>query len=303
MKYELTDLRLFFAITETQSLAAGAAKMHLSPPSASYRLKNLEQAVGATLFVRGPKGMDLTPAGQVLLDYVRNVLASLERMHGEVARFTNGVKGHIRLVCNSSCLVGLTTPLSRFLAVHPGINVDLEERPSEDISRAVAEGAADIGLLAGDVDVHPLAAIEYAVDELILVAAMQHPLATRPQIRFADALDCDFVAMGRRSSNYHFLLQIAGKLGRRLNVRVNVESFPAVLQFVEQNVGVAIVPRSVAAPMIASGQIAGIALDEPWAYRNQRVVAVDFERLPSFVRQFVDSLVASHPEHGDLPGS
>lgn len=291
MKYELTDLRLFHAITEAQSLAAGAARMHLSPPSASYRLKNLEQAVGAALFVRGPRGMDLTPAGQVLLEHVRTLLGSLERMHGDVARFANGVKGHIRLVCNSSCLAGLTAPLARFLAVHPNINVDLEERLSKDIGRAVAEGAADIGLLAGDVDVAPLAALDYARDELVLVAAPQHRFATASTLPFAATLDADFVALGHRSSNTQFLLHMAGKLGRRLNVRVNVDSFAAVLHLVAENVGVSIVPRSVATPHIEAGRLACVTLDEAWAQRNQRIVAIDFAQLPSFVREFVDDLV------------
>lgn len=291
MRYELTDLKLFLAIAQAQSLSAGAAHMHLSAPSASYRLKNLEQAVGAPLFVRGPKGMEPTPAGRVLLDHVRTVLASLERMHGDVARFANGVKGHIRLVANSSCLTGLTPVLSRFLSTHPNINVELHERLSEAIVQAVADGTADIGLLAGDVDVQRLQAIAYAADELMLVTAPEHPLGTLAQVSFAETLDSDFVALSRKSSNSIFLAQIAAKLGRRMNVRVNVQSFAVVLQLVRDNVGIAVVPRSAATPAIEAGHVAGVALTETWARRNQRVVATDFKQLPAFVQQFVDGLV------------
>lgn len=290
MKYELTDLRLFLAIAEAESLSAGASNIYLSAPSASYRLKNLEQAVGATLFVRGPKGMMLTPAGHVLLDHVRTVLSAVQHMQGDIARFSNGVKGHIRVVANSSCLAGLTAPLSRYLVTHPNINVELEERLSEDIVQAVADRVVDIGLLAGDVGIQQLDAISYATDELILITAMLHPLSSTPEVSFGSILDSDFVGLSRKSSNYLFLTQMAGKLGRRINARVNVQSFAVLLQLVEENVGVSIVPRSVAMPAIRAGKIAGIPLAEPWARRNQRVVAVEFERLPIFIREFVDYL-------------
>ena len=61
MRYELTDLRLFQAIAEAQSLSSGASMVHITPSSASYRLKNLEQAIATPLFVRNARGMALTP--------------------------------------------------------------------------------------------------------------------------------------------------------------------------------------------------------------------------------------------------
>jgi DNA-binding transcriptional LysR family regulator len=290
MRYELTDLRLFLAVAEAGSLSTGALNFHLSAPSASYRLKNLEQAVGAALFVRGPKGMALTRAGEALLGHVRNVLSAIQFMHGDLARFANGVKGQIRVVANSSCLARLTEPLTRFLVAHPNIDVELEERLSADIVQAVADRVADIGLLAGEVDIQQLEAIPYAQDELIFVTAMEHPLGALREISFLETLEAEFVGLGRKSSNFIFLSQIAGKLGRRLNVRVNVQSFPIVLQLVEENVGVSIVPRSIAVPALMAGRIVGVPLAEPWALRNQRVVAVSFKGLPPFVQEFVECI-------------
>jgi DNA-binding transcriptional LysR family regulator len=295
MRYELTDLRLFLAVAEAGSLSSGALNFHLSAPSASYRLKNLEQAVGAALFIRTPKGMSLTPAGEVLLGHVRNVLSSIQFMHGDIARFSNGVKGHIRVVANSSCLVRLTGPLGRFLVAHPNINVELEERLSEDIVQAVADRSADIGLLAGDVDIQQLESVSYAQDELIFVTAVEHPMSSLRDTTFLATLDSEFVGMSRKSSNFIFLSQIAAKLGRRLNVRVNVQSFSVVLKLVEENVGVSIVPRSIALPALTAGRIAGIPLSEAWAIRNQRAVAVSFKGLPPFVQKFVEYISEEPP--------
>lgn len=292
MRYELTDLKLFLAVAESESLSAGASVIHISAPSASYRLKNLEQAVGAALFVRGPKGMALTPAGRVLLTHVRTILSAVEHMQGDVARFGNGVKGHIRVVSNSSCMEGLTAALSRYLVTHPNIDVEMEERLSADIVRAVVDKSADIGLLAGEVATDKLSSMQYAEDELILVTAVQHPLSARTPISFEDVLDAEFVTLSKRSSNSQFLAQMAARLGRSIRVRVNVHNFSVVLRLVEENVGVSIVPRSVAARAIEAGRVAGVALAEPWAKRKQSVVALDFDALPTFVREFIDYLQA-----------
>lgn len=139
MRYDLTDLRLFQAIAEAQSLSGGANAIHLTASAASYRLKNLEQAMGTALFLRNARGMELTPAGDLLLVHVRELFQGIERMHGEVGRFASGLKGHIRLLANSSSLNGFIIPsVTRFLSAHPDVNIDLEERASETIVAAVA---------------------------------------------------------------------------------------------------------------------------------------------------------------------
>ncbi|KRV77237.1 LysR family transcriptional regulator [Pseudomonas sp. R3.Fl] len=287
MRYELTDLRLFLAIAESESLSIGASSRFLSAPSASYRLKNLEQALGTTLFLRSAKGMALTPAGRVFLDHVRGILTSVQHMEGDLSRFSNNIRGQIRIVANSSCLAGLTAPLSRYLVAHPNINVELEERLSEDIVLAVTENTADIGLLAGEVDVMALESKPYGQDELILITAVFHPLANAQQVSLATALDSDFICLDRRSSNFLFLSKLAGKLGKRINARVNVQNFPTLLQLVEENVGVSIVPRSIASTAISEHRIAGVSLEESWRHRKQWLVANSFSNLPHYVRSFI----------------
>lgn len=290
MRYELTDLRLFLAIADSESLSIGASARFLSAPSASYRLKNLEQALGTSLFLRSAKGMTLTPAGRVLLDHVRHLLSTVQYMEGDLSRFSNGTKGHIRIVANSSCIAGLTASLGSYLVTHPNINIELEERLSEDVVQAVKDNVADIGLLAGDVEINTLDSLLYGEDELILITSILHPLAKTTEVSFATVLDSDFVGLDRKSSNFLFLSQIAGRLGRRLNARINVQNFPVLLQLVEENVGVSVVPRSVANTALDEHRIAGISLREAWSLRPQRIVAIDFTQLPPYVRSFVDYL-------------
>ncbi|UUX97094.1 LysR substrate-binding domain-containing protein [Aquabacterium sp. J223] len=292
MRYELTDLRLFHAIAQAQSLSSGASTVHITASSASYRLKNLEQAMGTALFLRTAKGMELTPAGEALHRHVRELLSGIELMHDEVGRFSAGLKGHIRLLANSSSLNGFIVPsVSRFLVSHPSVNIDLEERPSPAIAGAIAAQEADVGILAGEVDNDLVRVHRYAVDELIVAAPLDHPLAGQGRIRFAAALDFDFVCMGRASSNFVFLQEVAQRTGRPLNVRLHAHGFDAVLALVQAGVGVALVPRSVAAAALSLSRVAAVSLEEPWAVRLLHLVVRNKGELPAFTKAFTDFLL------------
>src|SRR5690554_3515652 len=124
--------------------------MHLTASSASYRLKNLEYAVGCSLFLRTPKGMSLTPAGEVLSRHAKKLFFDVQAMHAEISSYSNNLRGSIRLLVNSSLLNSFIIPsLARFLTANTNINIDLKEQESPTISQSIEEGLADIGVGAG----------------------------------------------------------------------------------------------------------------------------------------------------------
>jgi DNA-binding transcriptional LysR family regulator len=292
MRYELTDLRLFLAIAEARSLSGGANAVHLTPSSASYRLKNLELAMGVPLFKREARGMDLTTEGDFVLKHVRSLLAGVERMHGEVSGFASGLKGSVKLFANSSSLNGFIIPsLKRFLSAHPNVNILLEERSSTTIEAAIAGQEADIGILAGRARTDAVNATRYAMDELIIAVPLAHPIAENSPVRFPAVLDLDFVCMSRNSSNYVFLRDMAKLAGKTPKVRIHVHTFDAVLSMVEAGVGVSLVPRSVAAPALRDGRIAAVALCEPWAVRELTLVTHAGTPLSPFVAQVAEYLL------------
>lgn len=292
MRYELSDLRLFLEIAQARSLTAGAAAVFITPSAASYRLKNLEQALGTALFERTPRGMDLTPAGDAVLQHVRELFEGITRMQGDVSRFISGVKGHVRLIANSSALNGFVTPtLGRFLVAHPGIDAEIEERQSEAIPAAVLAREADVGIFAGPSGVQGLVTHPYAVDRLVIVTPREHVLAAQPSLRLGAALDFDFVCMARSSSNYLFLRDSAQRLGKAVRARLHAHSFDAVLSLVAAGVGIALVPSSVLGGRLQPEQVAVLQLDEPWALRELSLVIRQDARFPDFITEFVNFLL------------
>lgn len=298
MRYELTDLKVFLAIAAARSLTGGASEVHLTAPSASYRLKNLEQAMGAPLFERTSKGMALTPAGLTVQRYAQSILGNVDRLNEEMKRHADGVEGNIRVFANSSTLSAITPTLSRFLAAYPNVNIELEERLSADVVRAVKEGTADIGLGAGDIDLREVEAITYSHDELVFAVPPGHPLSPLEKVPLDMALSHDLIGLGKKSSNFVFLEHMATKLGVIPRVRVHAASFNDALALVKDGIGIAMLPLSITRDASAAGQVRVVRADVPWADRPQHIMVKSLQALKAHERAFVDFVVEGDAAQG-----
>src|SRR6266481_1686471 len=145
MRFDLVDLQLFIAVANERSITGGALRAHLALASASARLKRLEAALGVSLLKRGRRGVELTAAGESLLDHARIIIHNVEAMRGDLAAYASGIRASVHLLTNTSGLSEhLPKALAAFLREHPDINVDVEERESTDIAVAIASGGTGI---------------------------------------------------------------------------------------------------------------------------------------------------------------
>ncbi len=188
MRFDLTDLRLVVAVVETGSITHGAQRCHMALASASARIRGMEETLGIALLDRGRRGVRPTPAGQALVHHAKLMLHQLERMRGELGDYAKGLKGHVRLLANTAAVTEfLPAALADFLAAHPSVDIDLEERPSHEIVEAVASGFADLGVVADYVDFAGLETLPFRVDRLVLAVPRAHPLAARRSAAFRGA--------------------------------------------------------------------------------------------------------------------
>jgi DNA-binding transcriptional LysR family regulator len=293
MHFDLVDLNLFRHIVEAGSITHGAERAHLALAAASTRVRNMEQALGAALLVRGRQGITPTQAGRTLLQHARAILRQAESLREDLGAYAGGAAGQIRLLSNTNALTEfLPEALSSFLAAHPHVSVDLQERLSDEIVGLIAEGTADVGIVAGTVDMSALETFPFRKDRFVLVVARDHPLAKRAKISFAQVLDHDFVGLDRASALQRFLAEKAAPIGRSLRLRVQLRSFDAVCRLVECNVGIGIVPESTARRVARTMAIAVVVLTDPWAVRELTICIRRLGELPPFARQLVEHLRA-----------
>jgi DNA-binding transcriptional LysR family regulator len=235
-----------------------------------------------------------TQAGRTLLQHARTILAQSERLQEDLSPYARGLAGQVRVLSNTNALTEfLPETLSSFLTAYPDISVDLEERLSDEIVGLIADGAGDIGIVAGTVDYGGLHTFPFRSDRFVLVVARDHPLAGRARIGFAEVLDYDMVGLDRASAIQRFLADKASRIGRPLRLRVQLRSFDAICRLVECNVGVGIVPETTVQRTARNMAIKAVQLTDPWALRELTICVRDIETMPPYARQLVDHLKES----------
>ena len=291
---DLVSLRLFLAIAEEGSLALAAARENIALSAASRRISALEARLGITLFERRERGLTLSWAGEDLLGRVRDVFALLERVALDAEALRAGVLGHVRIQAHiSASALGLPQRIAQFLAAHPGIDVELEERTSFEIIHSVRTGMTDLGFVSGAVESPGIELIPWQWDELVAVVPAGHALADRESLSLAEMLQFPFVMMQRESALLALVREHAKTFGGQLRVRAHAATFESAVSMVASGLGVALLP----APALQSvGGIANVCarpLSESWAKRRLTICLRDRDRLNAAARMFLEELIPS----------
>jgi DNA-binding transcriptional LysR family regulator len=219
------------------------------------------------------------------------MMEQLERMKGELGAYARGLKGHVRLLCNTAAMSEfLPEALGTYLAAHPNVDVDLEERPSYQIVQAVAQGLADIGIVADTVDLGALQTFPFRVDRLVVVVPRRHALAKRRQVALRDIIDRDFVGLSAGSALQDHLGEHAARIGKALKLRVRVSGFDAVCRMVERGTGIGIIPETAAKRCRRAMAIGIVPLSDPWALRHLTLCVRRLDALPAHAQRLVEHL-------------
>ncbi|RJG04471.1 LysR family transcriptional regulator [Noviherbaspirillum sedimenti] len=292
MQFDFVDLRLFVYIAEEKSLTKAANRAHMSLPAASMRIKNLEQSIGTPLLNRVSQGITLRPSGQAFLHHARQVLNQVEVLRADLQEYAKGIKGHVRIIANTTAITEfLPDVLRTFLVSHPDVNIDLSERLSNDIVRAVSTGVTDIGIVAGTVNTEGLHVVPYRNDRLVLAVSSAHPLAEKDEIAFEDTIEYNYVGLHEGSAIHSFLHRAASEINRQLKMRIQVSSFEAECRMIEANVGIGMLPESSARRHAKNQPIKLLRLTNDWAIRNLLICVRELESLPFFANELIDLLV------------
>ncbi len=296
-RIDLTSLQLFVAVCELGSIARAAQREFIAASAVSKRLSELEAAVETPLLQRHSRGVRLTPAGESLLHHARTVLFGLERMQGELAEYTEGVRGHVRVHANISAIVQfLPEDLGAFAQQHSQIKIDLQEHLSPDVLQAVQEGTTDLGICnLGPQGSGTLQSRPYRSDRLVLVMPAGHALSARDAINFEEALDWDIVGLHAGSSISLAMRVAAAQAGRTLRQRIQVTGLDAMCRMIDNGLGVGLLPDRAFALMRGVGHLTAVPLRDAWAQRELRLVARDFAALPPTARLLAEHLATPAP--------
>lgn len=292
---DLTTLRLFVAVCTTGNMARAGEQENIVASAISKRLAQLEDTVGAKLLERRRHGVVPTVAGETLLEHARGMLASADRISRDMAGYSAGVKGQVRILASvSSIAESLPEDVAAFLhqPANRDIRVDIEEHLSRDVVRALKEGSASVGICWDAANFEGLGSLPYHADHLAVVVYPGHPLAGRKRAWFAETLDYDHVGLPPSAAVQAMLARAAARSEKTLTHRAIVSNFDAAMRVVRARLGISIVPKEIAAPYAANLDLRVVPLRDPWARRRFAVCYRDMETLSPAARLLVEFLAA-----------
>lgn len=302
-RFDLIDLQLFLAIVESGSITAGAQALDLKLSSASARLLGMEDSLGASLLKRGPRQVQLTPAGLALVDHARKVTQRMERLQGELGMHAGGVRHQIRLWCETVALHEfLPGQLGDYLVAHPEVNLVLQERRGEEVVSAVAEGAIACGIVRESTDTLELETHLLPLDQLVLVTPPGHPLAlafaASGKLPLEQADGCDVIGLPQGTTLQDQWDSRVAQRGRRLNHRVRVRSFEEQCRFVAAGAGIALMPKLVAQRHAGHLALQVVELADAYTDYRAKLCLRRMEALAGPARQLVTHLLRAAGERG-----
>lgn len=296
MRLDLADLQLFLRIFDAGSISAGAARANLALASASERLRSIERDAGVALFERRPRGVVATQAGEALAHHARLILRQQAQLVGELRDFAHGAQGTLHLHANTAALAEfLPRRLAPWLAERPRLHIELKERTSADIVRAIAAGLVEAGVVSDAVEASGLQLQPVERDHLVLIAAPGHRLAAARSVRLAEVLGEAFVGLSHGSALQDYVDAQAIACGRALGLRIRMTTFTGLCEMVGHGVGIGIVPQNVASRNRRRYGLRTIALDEAWARRRLCLCWKDWDSLAAPMRSLLTHLGGMPP--------
>jgi DNA-binding transcriptional LysR family regulator len=263
----LEQLRVFVAVAERQHMTRAAETLNLTQQAVSSAIVALENAYSTALFHRVGRHIELTEAGSLFLKEARSVLARVSVAELKLCEFSGLKRGTLR-VAASQTIASYWLPhrLVSFHKAYPNIELRVGVGNTAQVSKAVIDGAAELGFIEGAIDEPTLACEKLCEDRLILVVAPDHPWASRDRIEARELTQSPWVLRERGSgtrSAFETSLQQLGIVPHLLNVALELPSNEAVREAVETGGGATVISELVVEAALRSGALRRISIDLP----------------------------------------
>src|SRR3712207_1751953 len=181
---ELSQLRTFRVVAETLNFTRASQKLNLTQSAVSHQIKGLEHEMGEPLSIRAKRGVKLSDAARLALDYAGRILEEADVLRERISGRDQAPRGRVRAAAATEAFVHLFAPLfESFVPEHPGIELSFRTTVSTEQTVAdITGGAADVGFASLPVYSPALQVTELFEDELVLVAGPQHRFAARREV-------------------------------------------------------------------------------------------------------------------------
>ncbi|HEV3468276.1 MAG TPA: LysR family transcriptional regulator [Pyrinomonadaceae bacterium] len=298
---ELSQLRTFREVAESLSFTRASQKLNLTQSAVSHQIKALEHELGEPLFIRAKRGVKLSDAGRLALEYAGRILEEADALRERISGRDHEPRGRVRAAAATQAFVHLFAPLfESFVREHPGIELSFRTTVSTEQTVAdITGGAADVGFASLPVYSPALQVTELFEDELVLVAGPQHRFAGRGEVTTAELRRERFIlfeqgASIRRATDAFFKRV---ELSPDLALESNDTYFIKLM--VEHGLGLSLMPAWAVREEAAAGRLARLRIEGHRLARSVAVVALGRFQ-PSPTRVFINYVLGRKAQLQEL---
>ncbi len=254
---EIRQLRAFIAIAEMGTFTAGAMRVHVTQAAISMQIRQLENELGAKLFIRAPRRVMLTEAGELLLQRARQILRDHDAAVDEIAELAGAERGRLRVGSASAMVTTDVLPglLKEVRKQHAGAEITVVSGTSEALVQQILGGELDVAFVSLPVEARGINTERLSQDQLVAIASPRHKLAKQRTLS-AYTLAGEKLILGERGGNTRRLIdQFFAQAGVTLHVSMELSRQAAIRRMVEEDMGVGIVPLQSVAEAVDRGRL------------------------------------------------
>jgi DNA-binding transcriptional LysR family regulator len=261
---DLWQLKIFCKVIETRSFSGAGRAVHLSQPTVSSHIKELEDHFGCRLVDRLSREAVPTAAGEVLYDYARRLMALRDDLEAAIAGLHGKIRG--RLAVGGSTIPGvyILPPLvGAFTARYSDVTISLSVGDTETVIEGVAGGRLELGVVGAKSADRRVRQAPLVDDRLCLVVPADHPWAGGPEVSLEALMAEPFIIREPGSGTLQSIRERLGQAGADpdgLRVSAEMGSTQAVLQGIKSGLGVSILSCVAVADAVAAGSVVTVAI-------------------------------------------
>lgn len=259
---DINQLEVLVSVSREQSFSRAAKALHRTQPAISQAIRRLELEIGEPLFDRSSKDGTLTAAGRVLYEVAQQMLNLRHGAHRAIKELKDLQRGKLTLSANEYTVMYLLPVIPLFRARHPHIKIEVKRSLGSRIPAEILGREFEIGVVSYKPSDAAIASVAVMKDELALIVAPDHSLAGKEIVSVKDLGAESFIAHNVASPYREKVVRTFEKHKTPLNISLEMPTLEAIKRFVEQGMGVALVPRLTAQTEIARQQVVALTVRE-----------------------------------------
>jgi LysR family cyn operon transcriptional activator len=230
VRLELRHLRYFLAIAETRSFTRAAERLHVTQPTLSHQIKQLESIIGTVLFERGTKEVELTAAGRLFKPFCERILKEIESSALAISELEGLMRGTLRMAVFHSFSHSMLPPImSEFALRYPGVHVTARLVPRVDMERDLINAELDMAVAYITNDNDQIVADRLFDEELVLVVGSKHPQAGRKSMPMRELAKLPLVLLTPEFGARQFVDRFLAHTGLRPHVVLEMNAIEPIL--------------------------------------------------------------------------